>query len=96
MDTGPTIIPQPSAFMRLRGTITAFEGNVLSVKTRDGKDLKVELADRSVVATVKAVKLSDIKAGDGVGATTKPGPDGTLTAPGRHGRPGRPVRAQAR
>jgi hypothetical protein len=66
--------------MRLRGTITAFEGNVMSVKTRDGKDLKVELTDRAMVAAVQAVKLSDIKAGDGVGATTKPGPSGTLTA----------------
>jgi hypothetical protein len=66
--------------MRVRGTITAFEGNVLSVKTRDGKDVKVELADKATVATVQAVKLSDIKAGDGVGATTKSGSDGRLTA----------------
>ena len=66
--------------MRVRGTITAFEGNVLSVKTRDGKDVRIELADRVVVAAVQAVKLADIKAGDGVGATTKPGPGGTLTA----------------
>ncbi len=66
--------------MRVRGTITAFEGNVLSVKTRDGKDVKVELADKATVATVQAVKLSDIKAGDGVGATTKSGSDGKLTA----------------
>jgi hypothetical protein len=66
--------------MRVRGTITAFEGNVLSVKMRDGKDVKVELADKATVATVQAVKLSDIKAGDGVGATTKSGSDGKLTA----------------
>jgi hypothetical protein len=65
---------------RVRGTITGFEGNVLSVKSRDGKDVKVELTEKAAVATVKAVKLSDIKAGDAVGATTKPGPAGTLTA----------------
>jgi hypothetical protein len=64
----------------VRGTITAFEGNVLSVKTRDGKDVKVELADKATAATVQAVKLSDIKPGDGVGATTKSGSDGKLTA----------------
>ena len=29
---------------------------------------------------MQALKLSDIKAGDGVGATTRPGPGGTLTA----------------
>ena len=65
--------------MRVRGTITALEGDVLSVKTREGKDVKIELADRVVVAAVQPVKLADIKAGDGVGATTKPGPGGTLT-----------------
>lgn len=66
--------------MWVRGTITALEGNVLSVKTRDGKDLKVELSDKATVAAVQAIKLSDIKPGDAVGATTKPGPNNTLTA----------------
>ena len=65
--------------MRVRGTITSLDGDVLSVKTREGKDVKIELADRVVVAAVQPVKLADIKAGDGVGATTKPGPGGTLT-----------------
>lgn len=31
--------------VRIRGTITAVEGNVLSVKSRDGRDLKIRLAD---------------------------------------------------
>lgn len=53
---------------------------MLSVKTREGQDLKVELTDKVAVATVQAVKLADIKPGDGVGATTRPGPDGSLTA----------------
>ena len=66
--------------VRVRGTITALEGNVLSVKTREGQDLKVELTDKVAVATVQAVKLADIKPGDGVGATTRPGPEGSLTA----------------
>ena len=66
--------------LRVRGTITALEGNVLSVKTREGQDIKVELTDKAAVAAVQAVQLTDIKPGDGVGATTKPGPDGTLTA----------------
>ena len=29
---------------RIRGTITSLEGDVLSVKTRDGKDVKLQLA----------------------------------------------------
>jgi len=46
--------------VRIRGTITALDGNVLSVKTREGKDVKVELNERIAVATVQAVKLADI------------------------------------
>jgi hypothetical protein len=66
--------------MRVRGQITALDGNVLSVKTRDGKDVKAELSDKTAVAAVQKVNLSDIKAGDAVGTATKPGPDGKLTA----------------
>ena len=65
---------------RIRGTITAFEGNVLSVKSRDGKDLKIELTEKATVATVKAIKLTELKSGDYVGATTKKRADGALIA----------------
>ena len=71
---------EAQTLLRVRGTITAFDGSVLSVKTRDGKDIQVQLAEKAAVATVKAVSLADIKPGDGVGATTRPGPDGSLTA----------------
>jgi hypothetical protein len=66
--------------LRVRGLITAVDGNVLSVKNRDGRDLKMELTDKATVAVPHAVKLSDIKPGDGVGSTTRPGPGDTLTA----------------
>ena len=36
--------------MRIRGTITAFDGAMLSVKSRDGRDLMIELG--CVVPTV--------------------------------------------
>jgi hypothetical protein len=71
---------EAQTLLRVRGTITAFDGSVLSVKTRDGKDIQVQLAEKAAVATVKAVSLADIKPGDGVGATTRPEPDGSLTA----------------
>ena len=57
--------------MRVRGTITAFDGNVLSVKSRDGKDLKLKLADNATVVAAKAMKLEDLKPGDYVGSTTR-------------------------
>jgi hypothetical protein len=78
--TLPSTIAHAQSTMRVRGTITAVEGHVLSVKARDGKDLKVELTDKTAVAAVQAVKLSDIKPGDAVGSATRPGPGDTLTA----------------
>jgi hypothetical protein len=56
---------------RIRGTITGFDGNVLSVKTREGQDLKVELTEKASVATPKAIALADLKQGSYVGVTTK-------------------------
>jgi hypothetical protein len=65
---------------RVRGTITAFEGDVLSIKTREGTDIKVELTGKASVATAKALTLADLKQGDYVGATTKERADGVLVA----------------
>ena len=66
--------------IRVRGTITAVDGNVLAVKSRDGKDLKLQLADNTTVATAKAITLADLKPGDYVGATSMKRSDGTLVA----------------
>jgi hypothetical protein len=65
---------------RIRGTITAIDGNVMSVKSRDGRDLKLQLPDNVAVAVAKAIKFEDIKKGDYVGATTMPGSDGSAVA----------------
>lgn len=66
--------------MRIRGTITAFDGNMLSVKSRDGRDLVIELGEKASVATAKAITLADFKQGDYVGSTTMKRDDGTLVA----------------
>jgi hypothetical protein len=50
--------------MRIRGTITAFDGNMLSVKSREGRDLVIELDEKATVAAVKAITLADFKPGD--------------------------------
>jgi Domain of unknown function (DUF5666) len=65
---------------RLRGTITAIDGNVMSVKSREGKDVKVQLPDNVLVAVAKAIRFDEIKQGDYLGVTTMAKPDGTLTA----------------
>ena len=67
------------ANMRVRGVITAFDGNVISVKSREGENLKIKLADNAVVASVKALSLADIKPGDAVGSSAVQR-DGKLTA----------------
>jgi hypothetical protein len=66
--------------MRLRGTITAIDGNMMAVKSRDGKEVKVQLPDNVVVAVAKAIKFEDIKQGDLLGVTSMTKPDGVMTA----------------
>jgi hypothetical protein len=66
--------------VRVRGTITGLEGNVLAVKARDGRDLRIELTEKTGVAYVKALTLADIKPGDGIGTVAVPRADGTLVA----------------
>jgi Domain of unknown function (DUF5666) len=65
---------------RIRGTITGFDGNVLSVKSREGQDLKLLLVENATVAVAKAAKFEDIKPGDYVGSAAMKRPDGTLVA----------------
>lgn len=66
--------------VRIRATITAVDGNTLAVKTRDGRDVKLVLPDNVTVGVAKAVRFEDVKDGDFVGTTTKPGPNGTEVA----------------
>ncbi|SRR6266851_9598602 len=74
--------------VRVRGTITAFDGPVLAVKSRDGKDLALRMTDKTTVAAAKAITLTDIKPGDYVGVTTMKHTDGTLVAVEVHTIPG--------
>jgi hypothetical protein len=66
--------------MRVRGSITALEGDVLSVKSRDGKDLKIQLAPDAQVVTTKKATMADSKPGSYVGVTSVKRPDGKLVA----------------
>jgi hypothetical protein len=66
--------------MRVRGTISSLDGDVLSVKTREGKDVKIQLAPDAQVATTKKVSADEFKAGSYVGVTSVKGSDGRLLA----------------
>lgn len=66
--------------IRVRGTITAVDDTVLSVKSIDGKDLQLQLTEKTAVAAARALKLADLKPGDYVGSTTTKRADGVLVA----------------
>ncbi len=66
--------------VRIRGTITAVDGNVVSIQSREGKALQVHLTDSSVVAIAKAIKFEDIKQGDYIGSAARRSADGSLEA----------------
>ena len=70
--------PQNSA--RVRGTITAFDGKVLAVKSIEGQDLKLQLANNTSVVSAKAITLAELKSGEYVGVTSTRNAEGKLVA----------------
>jgi hypothetical protein len=66
--------------VRIRGTIEAVDGSLLTVKSRDGADLKVRLADNVAVFGVAKTTISEIKQGSYIGVSAMPEPDGTQKA----------------
>lgn len=60
----------------MRGTISAFDGNTLTV---DGKG-QILLGEKTEIVFTRPIALSDIKPGDFLGVGSIKRPDGTLTA----------------
>jgi hypothetical protein len=69
--------PVPS---RVRGEIEAVDGDMLTVKSRGGEDLKLHMTSDIRIVGITKISLSDIKVGSFIGTTTVPGPDGMPTA----------------
>jgi Domain of unknown function (DUF5666) len=65
---------------RVKGAITAIKGDVLTVTTRQGTTVIVDLAPSTAVADVTYAKITDIKPGSFIGTAAVPQPDGTLKA----------------
>ena len=76
--TASTTLAQDT--VRVRGTIERVEGQTFVVKSRDGAELKLTLADNALVVAMEKASLSDIKPGSFVGATGIPQPDGSQKA----------------
>jgi hypothetical protein len=74
------IAQQPPAPSRIRGTIEAVDGDVLSVKSRGGEDFRLRMAAGMRVVGITRIALADIKVGSFIGTTTVPGPDGGANA----------------
>ena len=66
--------------VRVRGTIERVEGQTLVVKSRDGAELKVVLADNALIVALVKASLSDINPGSFVGVTGMPQADGSQKA----------------
>jgi hypothetical protein len=66
--------------VRIRGTIEAVDGPLLTVKTREGTDLKVRVTDNVTVFGVAKIAMSEIKPGSYIGVSAMPEPDGTQKA----------------
>ena len=74
------IAQQPPSPTRVRGTIERVDGDMLSVKSRSGEDVKLRMTgDMRLVGIIK-ISLADIKLGSFIGTTTVPGPDGRQNA----------------
>jgi hypothetical protein len=71
---------QQSPTVRIRGTIEVVDGGVLTIKTREGDDVKVRMTDNVAVFGVANTPLSEIKEGSYIGVSGMPQPDGTQKA----------------
>jgi len=66
--------------VRIRGTITAISGDLLSLESRDGTNLKISMNEKTTVATARAIALADLPKNEFVGVTAVKGADGVLGA----------------
>jgi hypothetical protein len=66
--------------VRIRGTIEAVDGPMLSIKSRDGADVKVRVTSDVTVIGVAKTTMSEIKPGSYIGVSAMPEADGTQKA----------------
>jgi hypothetical protein len=71
---------QPASPEHVRGQIVSVDGNTLTVKSKAGKTVKLNLADDVKVAVAEKGDMSDVKDGAFIGTTAVPEKNGTLRA----------------
>ena len=62
---------------RVRGTIEKVDGQLLTIKERNGSEVKAKLADNAMVVAVVKASYTDIKQGSFIGVTGMPQADGS-------------------
>lgn len=80
MSTAMVASAQQSETVRVRGEIVGVDGPMLTVKARDGADLKIRLADNVAVSGIVRTQLFEIKPGSYIGVSAMPQPDGSQRA----------------
>ena len=66
--------------VRVRGTVTSMDGQILAIKTREGKDVQIKLADNVGVVGVVAASMAQIQPNSFVGVASRKGKDGRQVA----------------
>ena len=66
--------------IRVRGEVISVDGPTMMVKSRDGKQLKMNLADNVSIAAIIPIKIEDIKPNSYIGVSAMPQPDGSQRA----------------
>ena len=78
----PAVLAQPLSLspIRIRGVIEKIDEGVLTIRTREGESVVVQVShNRSMIAVARAT-VADIKTGTYVGAPAVPQPDGIFKA----------------
>src|SRR5438552_17875402 len=66
--------------VRIRGTVESLDGQILTVKARNGETMKVKLADNFVVRGITKASVDDIASGKVIGTTPVGQREGSLVA----------------
>lgn len=66
--------------VRVRGTLEGLDGTLLTVKARDGSEVRIRLADNYTVGAMVPMQLADVKLGSYIGVAAMPQSDGSQKA----------------
>lgn len=66
--------------VRIRGTVEKLDGNMLTVKARNGQSMTIKMADNFVVMGIAKASLDDVGSGKFIGTTTVGERNGALIA----------------